>query len=188
MPYDDLPGFMEQLRKREAVAARALEFTILTAARTSETLNAVISEFDFNARLWIIPGTRMKSGRSHTVPLSDRALEIVQEMRNAPVSDYIFPGQRPNRPLSNMSMSMLLRRMKIKNLTVHGFRSTFRDWAGDRTRYAREVAEAALSHSIGNVVERSYRRGDALEKRRSLMEAWTQYCSIIDVKVLHLHG
>ena len=176
MPYDDLPAFMERLREREAVAARALEFTILTATRTSETLNAVIGEFDLDAGLWTIPSDRMKSGRAHTVPLSDRALEIAQEMRSAPVSDYIFPGQRPNRPLSNMSMSMLLRRMKIEKITVHGFRSTFRDWAGDLTRYEREVAEAALSHSIGDVVERSYRRGNALEKRRGLMQDWSTYC------------
>lgn len=176
MPYDDIPAFMGSLRERDAVAALALEFAILTATRTSETLDAVISEFDLDAGLWAIPSARMKSGRPHTVPLSDRAIEIVREMRDAPVSNYIFAGQRPNRPLSNMSMMMLLRRMKIENVTVHGFRSTFRDWAGDKTLYPREVAEAALSHSVGDIVERSYRRGNALEKRRALMRAWSDHC------------
>lgn len=175
MPYDDLPAFIERLRERPATAAKALEFTILTAVRTSEALNAAIGEFDLDAGIWTIPAGRMKSGRAHTVPLSNRAIEIVRDMRATPISDYVFFGQRPNRPLSNMSMTMLLRRMKVENVTVHGFRSTFRDWAGDRTRYAREVAEAALSHSVGDVVERSYRRGDALEKRRSLMTEWGNF-------------
>ncbi|WP_427452258.1 tyrosine-type recombinase/integrase [Litorimonas sp. WD9-15] len=189
MPYGDVPDFIERLRERPAIAARALEFTILTAVRTSEALDAVISEFDLDAGTWTIPAERMKSGRHHTVPLSDRAIEIVQDMRAAPVSDYVFFGQRPNRPLSNMSMLMLMRRMKAKNAVPHGFRSTFRDWAGDRTRYAREVAEAALSHSVGDVVERSYRRGDALEKRRGLMQDWAAFCEgELNAKVVQLRG
>ncbi len=189
MPYDDFPAFMERLRERKAVAARALEYTILTAVRTSETLNCVISEFDLQAGTCTIPAERMKSGRAHVVPLSDRALEIVTDMRAAPVSEFIFPGQRANRPLSNMSMTMLLRRMGIDDVTVHGMRSTFRDWTGDRTRYAREVAEAALSHSIGNAVERSYRRGDALEKRRALMRDWATFCAGgVSADVVQLHG
>ncbi len=177
MPYDDVPAFIARLRGRPAVAARALEFTILTAVRTSEALDAVIGEFDLDAGIWTIPAERMKSGRAHTVPLSYRAIEIVKEMRSAPVSEYVFFGQRPNRPLSNMSMLMLMRRMKVENAVPHGFRSTFRDWAGDRTQYAREVAEAALSHSVGDIVERSYRRGNALEKRRSLMREWDKHLS-----------
>lgn len=175
MPYDDVPVFIERLRERPAIAAKALEFTILTAVRTSEALDAAIGEFDLDAGIWTIPAERMKSGRAHTVPLSDRAIEIVRDMRATPVSGYVFFGQRPNRPLSNMSMLMLMRRMKVENAVPHGFRSTFRDWAGDRTRYAREVAEAALSHSVGDAVERSYRRGDALEKRRALMQNWADF-------------
>ena len=118
----------------------------------------------------------MKSGRSHTVPLSLRAFEIVEEMRLTPVSEFVFPGNKPKRPLSNMSMSMLLRRMGYDEITVHGFRSSFRDWAGDCTSFSREVAEAALSHAVGDVVERSYRRKSAIEKRRELMRLWEKYC------------
>ena len=189
MAYDDVPAFIARLQERDAVAARALEFTILTAARTSETFEAVVSEFDLDAGLWAIPGSRMKSGRPHKVPLSDRAIEIIREMRSAPVSDYIFPGQRPNRPLSNMSMTMLLRRMQIDDVTVHGYRSSFRDFAGDRTNFAREIAEAALSHSIGDAVERSYRRGDALEKRRALMAQWSSFCLGEGTgEIVRLHG
>jgi len=189
LPHKDLPAFMRELKKRDAIAARALEFTILTAARTSETLNAVIQEFDLINALWIIPSDRMKSGRSHRVPLSVRTVEIIKDMRSAKVSDYIYPGQKPNQPLSNMSMSMLLRRMGYNDVTVHGFRSTFRDWAGDCTSFSREVAEAALSHSVGDIVERSYRRKDALEKRRGLMEQWSDFCSgISSDKVVPLYG
>ena len=189
MGYDDVPALITMLQDRDAIAAKALEFTILTAARTSETLKAVAREFDLEASLWTIPGGRMKSGRLHKVPLSDRAIQIVSEMRSAPVSDYIFPGQSPNRPLSNMSMTMLLRRMKIDDITVHGFRSSFRDWAGDKTSFAREVAEAALSHSVGDVVERSYRRGDALDKRRALMNQWADFCLRKNTsEIVRLHG
>jgi len=176
MHYDDVPDFVKRLRQHPAVAARALEFTILTAVRTSETLNAIISEFDLDGATWTIPPERMKSGRAHIVPLSDRAVEIVRDLRVTPVSDYVFYGQRPNKPLSNMSMLMLMRRMKIKDAVPHGFRSTFRDYAGDRSTHSREVAEAALSHSVGNTVERSYRRRDALEKRRKLMSEWADFC------------
>ena len=189
MLYKDLPTFMDELKVRDAIAARALEFTILTASRTSEVLNAVIQEFDLTNALWIIPSERMKSGRQHRVPLSMRTVEIINDMRSAKVSDYIYPGQKSNQPLSNMSMSMLLRRMGYNDVTVHGFRSTFRDWAGDCTPFSREVAEAALSHSIGDLVERSYRRKDALEKRRSLMEQWAGYCAgISSEKVVPLYG
>ena len=184
-----MPAFIAELKKRDAIAARALEFTILTAVRTSETLNAVIQEFDLTNALWIIPSDRMKSGRPHKVPLSARTIEIVEEMKSAAVSDYLYPGQKPKRPLSNMSMTMLLRRMGYNNVTVHGFRSTFRDWAGDCTLFSREVAEAALSHSVGDIVERSYRRKDALEKRRNLMEQWAGFCAgLSSEKVIPLYG
>ena len=177
MPYDGIPEFMVALKASDATAARALELTILTAARTSEVLKATVGEFDLDARLWVLPADRMKSSRPHNVPLSPRAVELVQEMRRASTSPFIFPGQNPTRPLSNMSMTMLLRRMNQNDITVHGFRSSFRDWAGDCTTFPREVAEAALSHSVGDAVERSYRRKDALEKRRTLMQAWSDYCS-----------
>ena len=189
MDSADLPSFIAALHKREAIAARALEFTILTATRTSETLNAQYSEFDLENNLWVLPPHRMKSGRAHSVPLSPRATDIIKEMGLAPVSSFVFPGNKPARPLSNMSMSMLLRRMGHDTVTVHGFRSTFRDWAGDFTSYPREVAEAALSHSIGNTVERSYRRKNALEKRRGLMNSWALFCLNADhSKVVPLHG
>ncbi|MEP6343794.1 MAG: integrase arm-type DNA-binding domain-containing protein [Maricaulaceae bacterium] len=177
MPYDQIPDFFKELQKGEAIAARALEFTILTATRTSEALKSTIDEFNLENAIWTLPETRMKSGRSHAVPLSPRAVEIITEMRSSSISQYIFPGNKAKRPLSNMSMSMLLRRMEYEDITVHGFRSTFRDWAGDRTHFSREVAEAALSHAIGDTVERSYRRQSALEKRKSLMEAWDQFCT-----------
>ena len=176
MPYGQVPAFFEALRGRDAIAARALEFTILTAARTTEVLNTTIDEFNINTESWTLPAQRMKSGRSHTVPMSERVLEIYKEMRLTSVSEFVFPGNKPNRPLSNMSMSMLLRRMGYDDVTVHGFRSSFRDWAGDCTSFSREVAEAALSHAVGDVVERSYRRKSAIEKRRELMRLWAQYC------------
>lgn len=189
MDYVDVPAFVEQLAQREAISARALEFTILTGARTSETLDAVIGEFDLDAALWAIPAERMKSGRPHTVPLSPRAVEIVWELRKASLSDFVFPGQKRERPLSNLAMLMLLRRMEVTGITVHGFRSSFRDWAGDCTSYSRDVAEAALSHSVGDAVERSYRRGDALEKRRGLMNLWAEYCAgLHSGEVVALHG
>lgn len=176
MPYGQVPAFFKALRARDAIAARALEFTILTASRTSETLSATVEEFDIEDVSWTLPAERMKSARSHTVPLSLRAFEIFEEMRLSPVSEFVFPGHKAKRPLSNMSMSMLLRRMGYDDITVHGFRSSFRDWAGDCTSFSREVAEAALSHAVGDVVERSYRRKSAIEKRRELMKLWEQYC------------
>ncbi len=180
MRYAELPAFMAKLRTRSAIAARALEFTILTAARTGESLGATGSEFDLANAIWTVPAERMKAGKPHRVPLSDIAtallIKLAAEWGAAP-GDFVFPGSKPNRPLSNMSMAMLLRRMEVHAVTVHGFRSTFRDWVGEETRYPREVAEAALAHTIGNEVERAYRRGDALDKRRELMSAWREYLS-----------
>ena len=167
---------MRDLRERDGVAALALEFTILTASRTSETLNATWSEFDTDNALWIVPAERMKGGREHRVPLCERAVAIIVEMRTVKRSDFVFPGARRGRPLSNMAMDVLaLRRMGRGDLTVHGFRSTFRTWSAERTNYAREVVEAALAHVIGDKVEAAYQRGDLLEKRRRLMDAWAVY-------------
>lgn len=177
MPYEDVPAFVAELRQREAMAARALEFTILTAARSGETFGATWKEIDLEAALWIVPAKRMKAGREHRVPLTPRAVEILTELSQlgAEPDAYVFPGQKDGRPLSVMAMEMILRRMKI-NFTVHGFRSAFRDWAGEETAFPREVAEAALAHVVGDETERAYRRGDALEKRRKLMTAWASYC------------
>ncbi len=176
LPYDDVPAFMASLHEREALAALALELAILTACRTSEVLAAEWSEFDLEKKIWTVPASRMKAGRPHRVPLSSRAFAIVEKLAEARTGKFVFPGQRPNRPLSGMAMTMVLRRMKIEGATVHGFRSAFRDWAGNETHFAREIAEAALAHVIGDKAEQAYRRSDALEKRRALMEAWAQFC------------
>lgn len=183
MPYQEVPTFMAKLRARGGQSARALEFTILTAVRTNETIEARLSEFDLKSALWQIPGTRMKMEVPHTVPLPERAIEIVREL-GRDGNAYIFHGQRrkgatpdQSKPLSNMAMLTLLQKdMELPQYTVHGFRSTFRDWAAECTNFPREVCEMALAHSIENETEAAYRRGDLLEKRRSLMAAWAAYC------------
>lgn len=176
MPYEEVPIFLEQLRKVDGVAARALEFTILTAARTSETIYARLNEIDNNNKIWTIPKERMKAQRVHRIPITSRMFEILNEVRPfRGDSDFIFVGRR-GRQLSNMAMDAVLRRMKV-DYTVHGFRSSFRDWAGNETLFQREVAEAALAHIIGDKAEQAYRRRDALEKRRLLMQGWQKFCS-----------
>jgi integrase len=175
MPYPDIPAFVAKLRTRKAVAALALEFAILTAARSGEVLGARWPEIDFDARVWTIPAKRMKSGREHRVPLSASALAILEKFGEARVSEFIFPGQGAGRPLSEMVLRRMLRR-DADVVTVHGFRSSFRDWAGNETHFPRELAEAALAHVVGDKAEQAYRRSDALEKRRALMEAWAQWC------------
>ena len=174
MPYADIPLFMQTLRDRKTLAARFVEFVILTAARLGEALGATWHEFDLERGVWAIPGRRMKAGRDHTVPLSARALTILRDLKpeDAQPNDRAFTDK--GKPLSNMAGPMLLRRSKV-NATMHGFRSSFRDWAGDCTEFPREVAEAALAHTLGGV-EASYRRSNALERRRGLMEAWAAYC------------
>lgn len=175
MPFEEVGRFVAELRKSPLVAARCLEFTILTAARTNEAINAKSEEFDLENATWTIPATRMKGKREHRVPLSDRAVEIVRDML-ALKSDWVFPGARPGKPMSNMAMLALLDRMNV-TVTVHGFRSSFRDWAAERTSFAHEVCEMALAHTIRNAAEAAYRRGDLFEKRRKLMEAWTEFVS-----------
>jgi integrase len=174
MPYDAIPAFVEQLHGREAVAALALEFVILTAARTGEVIAAEWSEVDLAKAIWTVPAERMKAGKEHRVPLSPRAAEILEQTSQLG-GKYLFPGVQRSK-LSSMAMAMLLRRMK-QDVTVHGFRSAFRDWAAECTGYSHEVAEMALAHTISNAVERAYRRGDMFEKRRKLMEAWANYCA-----------
>jgi integrase len=175
MSYQDAPSFIRELREREAVAALALEFCILTATRSGEVFGAQWPEVDLSSGVWSIPAARMKAARAHRVPLSRRALEILERLAAARVGDFIFPGQRAGKPLSGMAMEMLLRRMGADDVTVHGFRSAFRDWAGNETDFPRELAEAALAHVIGDKAEQAYRRSDALEKRRALMDAWAAF-------------
>ncbi|MBW3097726.1 tyrosine-type recombinase/integrase [Pseudohoeflea coraliihabitans] len=175
--HQDVPSFMAILRNSEAMAARALEFLILTAARSGEVISARWDEIDRDQALWIVPASRMKAGREHRVPLSDRALEILDDLHPLRQSEFVFPGAKPGRPLSPMAMQMLMRRLGQSAYTVHGFRSSFRDWAGDATSFPREVAEQALAHRVGDATERAYRRADALSKRRRLMEAWGTWCS-----------
>jgi len=177
MPYSDVPAFMADLQARQATAALALELAILTAARTGEVLGARWEEFDLDRALWTVPATRMKAGREHRVPLSQRALKITGAMHQCRNGDYVFPGQKAGRPLSVMALEMVLRRMKVDGATVHGFRSAFRDWAAEATSFTNEVCEAALAHAIENKVEAAYRRGDLFDKRRKLMEAWGRFCT-----------
>ena len=177
MSYSELPAFMSDLQGRQATAALALEFTILTAARSGEVLGARWEEFDLDRAVWTVPATRMKAGREHRVPLSRRALKIVKTMHEARDGDLAFPGQKPGKPLSVTALGRALLRMKIENATVHGFRATFRDWAAECTHFANEVGEAALAHVIENKAEAAYRRGDLFDKRRKLMEAWASYCA-----------
>ena len=177
MPIDDIPSFMARLRTREAIAARCLEFAILTAARSGEALGARWDEIEIGTKVWTIPASRMKSAREHRIPLCDRAVAILFEMKPVCEGEHVFPGQRRGKPLSNMALEMVLRRMQIEGATIHGFRSCFRDWAGNRTSFARELAEHALAHAIGDAVEQAYRRDDALERRRPLMEAWEHFCN-----------
>jgi integrase len=180
MPFAALPGFMQELGAGGSISSLALEFTILTAARTGETLGATWAEINWSEGLWTVPADRMKARREHVVPLSPAALQVLRTARAFRRSDapdaYIFPGAKQGRPLSQMSMLMCMRRLGQGHLTVHGFRSAFRDWVAEKTDFPGEIAEMALAHTIPNQVERAYRRGNLLEKRRDLMNAWAGYC------------
>ncbi|CAA2102054.1 Prophage CP4-57 integrase [Methylobacterium bullatum] len=176
LPFEDVPAFVASLRERTAVAASALEFTILTAARVGETLGCQWSEIDRTTKVWTVPASRMKAGIVHRVPLGKRALEIIDRMALLRRGDYVFPTFRADKAMSDMALSALLKRMGVK-ATTHGFRSSFRDWACDATTFPREVAEAALAHAVGDATEAAYRRSDALDKRRELMNAWDAYVS-----------
>jgi integrase len=184
LPLDDMSAFLSALRGRQGMAAQALEFTILTAARTGEVLGATWGEIDLDAKVWTVPAERMKAGREHRVPLSAGAIAILAKVRPlALVSDGepdsvapIFPGHRRALPLSNMALLMVLRRMKRDDVTAHGFRSTFSDWASERTAFPHQMVEMALAHAIENKAEAAYRRGDLFEKRRKLMDAWAGFC------------
>jgi integrase len=175
-PFAELPAFMGDLRKRDSMSARALEFAILTAARTGEVIGATWEEIDLKAKTWTVPAERMKAGQEHVVPLCDRAVAILTSVRtdNVPTSGGFIFGN--GKPLSNMAMSELLKGMSGNGYTVHGFRSAFKDWAMDRTDHPEWLSELALAHTIKNKVEAAYRRGNALDKRRPLMAEWCRYC------------
>lgn len=185
LPYAGMSEFFAALRASESISALALEFTILTAARTGEAIGAKGLEFDLANAIWTVPAERMKMDRPHRVPLSSAALAIVRTRIVAVGAGYLFPGLPPRRwrgnepierPISNMAMSKMLKLLGYGGFTVHGFRSSFRDWTGDRTSFPREIAEAALAHLVGDEAEQAYRRGDALDRRRKLMEAWAAFC------------
>lgn len=186
MPYQNVAAFVATLRDNESIRARALEFIILTAARLGEVLGMTWSEIDLVERVWTVPAGRMKAGRTHRTPLTDRAIEILERMAEVRSSDYIFPGQRRGRPLGHCAP----RELCPVGATIHGFRSSFRDWCGEETSFPREVAEQCLAHATGSAVEQAYRRGDALEKRRALMVAWASYIEPIgeDSNVVSMRG
>jgi integrase len=180
LPWRDIGAFMAKLRMQDGLAAQALLLTIMTTSRSSEVLCAKWPEIDLMKAVWTVPGARMKAGREHRVPLSEPALAVLRgllPLRNDEAGGWVFPGARQGRPLSNMAMEMLLRRMGRTDLTVHGFRSTFRDWTAEATGYPGEVAEAALAHVVGDKVEAAYRRGDLFGKRRKLMDDWAAFCA-----------
>jgi integrase len=186
MPYEEVAAFIAKLRAREAASAQALELCILTAARSGEILGMRWSEVDFDKNIWTVPAARMKAGREHRVPLASRGVTILRQLEKVSTGEFVFPGRARNKPLSNMAMEMVLRRMKIEDATVHGFRSSFRDWAGNVSSAPREVVETALAHVIGDKAEQAYRRRDALEKRRKLMDAWAAYCEMPAGNVVHI--
>ncbi len=176
LPYDQINEFLQALKKQQGVATLGLQFLILTAARTNEVIGAKWSEISLEDKIWTIPAKRMKAGKTHVVPLSDAALAILREIKELEQSDFVFPGGRPKSPLSNMAFLAVLKRMKRQDITVHGFRSTFKDWAAETTAYPNEVSEMALAHSIGSKVESAYRRGNLFEKRQHLMRDWAKFC------------
>jgi integrase len=189
MDYQDVAAFIGRLRESDSLVAPALEFCILTAARSGEVLGARWSEIDFDKKVWRLPPHRMKGGREHRVPLSERGVAILRQAAKSKTGTFVFAGQRMDGPLSERAMQMALRRMKLDTVTVHGFRSSFRDWAGNETHFPRDLIESSLAHVIADKTELAYRRSDALEKRRQLMEAWSAFCDPASTaKVLQLRG
>lgn len=184
LAYDQMPAFMSQLKTMDGLGAQALRLTILTAARTSETLLAKWGEIDLDKKTWTIPKERMKAGKEHRVALSQAAIEIIESLPN--INDYLFAGMKLGKPLSNIAMTMVLRRMERTDITVHGFRSTFRDWIAEQTHYPARVAETALAHQLKDGAEKAYQRGDLIKKRFEMMEAWASYCESHKAKVVRL--
>ncbi len=179
LPFKEIGGFMQALRQQAGIGAAALEFTILTAARSGETRGAVWSEFDLEAKRWSIPAARMKAKRGHDVPLSDAAIAVIKRMQENQFGDLVFPGRKQDRPLSDMSLTAVLKRMGRGDLTAHGFRSSFRDWASELTSYPHDMCEMALAHAVGDAVEAAYRRGDLYQKRVGMMQDWAAYCDTV---------
>jgi integrase len=178
LPYRDMGAFMVDLREQDGIGARALEFAILTAMRSGEVRGATWDEIDLAHREWTIPASRMKAQKEHRVPLTDASVAILEKMDKHKMSDgIVFPGAKEGKPLSDMALTAVLRRMKREDIVPHGFRSTFRDWAAETTSYPNHVVEMALAHTIGDKVEASYRRGDLYEKRKRLMADWARYCA-----------
>jgi integrase len=175
LPYREVPTFMTALRARRGFAAKALEFTILTAARTGETIGATWNEIDFDAALWNVPASRMKMGKPHSVPLSSQAVKVLRWAAEHRMSDYVFAGQKDGHPLSEMAFLSVLKMMEVP-VTAHGFRSSFRDWCGDETTFPLDLAKAAIAHSAGDAAEVAYRRSTAVERRRPMMQAWADWC------------
>lgn len=178
LPWAEIPAFMKEIEKHDELSYKAMQLTILTACRTNETLGATWGEFDLDKKVWKIPSHRMKAAKEHRVPLSDTALKLIKRLPKVKDNPYVFPGAREGKPLSNMSMLMALRRMKRDDLTMHGFRSTFRDWAAESTNYPREVCEQALAHVRQDKAEAAYFRGDLFEKRRTMMTDWADFLRI----------
>lgn len=174
LPIDDMPAFIKALRQHEGLSPKTLEFVVLTAARSGEVRGATWAEIDMEAKVWAVPAERMKSGKEHRVPLSTQAIKLLEAMPRIEGTDLVFPAPRGGQ-LSDMTLTALTRRMKL-DAVPHGFRSTFRDWVFERTDYPRDLAEAALAHALESKVEAAYRRGDALERRRAMMQAWANYC------------
>jgi integrase len=179
LPYSEVGSLINKLRANAGISAKALEFTILTAARTNEVIHATWGEIDLEKALWTIPAQRMKAGKEHVVPLSEHVIALLRQLNEISQSGYIFPGSKAGLPISNMTMIKLLKRIQGKHQTVHGLRSTFRDWAGETTAYPREVIEHALAHQLKDKAEAAYQRGTLLAKRRRLMDDWAKFCSEI---------
>jgi integrase len=174
MDWNDIPAFVKELQKKADYSAKALSLTILCVTRTNETINAAWREFDLDNSIWTIPAERMKAGVEHRIPLSNAAIDLLTNIHRIDGNPYVFPGMKPNRPLSDMAMLEMLRGMR-DGVTVHGFRSTFRDWASETTLHPDTIVEMALAHTIKNKTERAYRRGDAFERRKALMQQWCDY-------------
>jgi integrase len=176
LPYKELPDFMIELRGRRGVSAKALEFLILTAARTGEVIGALQNEFDLDGKIWTAPASRMKAGREHRVPLSDRAIELLRALPTEKNNNFMFIGGKQGAGLSNMALLELMRGMR-PGYVPHGFRSTFKDWCSECTNYPNILSESALAHAISDKTEAAYRRGDMIDKRRKLMDAWAKYAT-----------
>ena len=186
LSYGELPSFMNILSNTDGMGARALELTILTATRTKESLGARWEEFDLNNRVWTIPKERMKAGVEHRVPLSDQAMKVATKMADQKMSDYVFPNRASGKPMSNAGMSSVLKRLERTDITVHGFRSTFRDYVAEKTNTPGRIAEAALAHKLKDASEAAYQRGDLIEKREILMQTWANYCYPTGEKVIQM--